>query len=102
MNKFYLKIQSLEKEYSLKLWNAMYENILDILQKEVMLIKYKERILLLRQQITFINQEIMKIIKFQQVYEECCEIFKKEKSLLFFNFAKWVKWMQGILNSITH
>ena len=30
-NKFYSKIQSMEKEYSLKLWNAAYENILETL-----------------------------------------------------------------------
>ena len=56
-----------------------------------MSIEYKERISLLRQQITFINQETMKIVKFQQAYEECYKIFKKEKSLLFSNFAKQIK-----------
>ena len=48
------------------------------------------------------NQEIMKTCKFQQAYKECYKIFKKRKSLLFFNFVKQVKWMQEILNSITH
>ena len=47
INKFYSKIWSLKKKYSLELWNAVYENILDTLQKEIMLIEYKERILLL-------------------------------------------------------
>ena len=40
--------------------------------------------------------------KFQQAYEECYEIFKERKFSLFFNFAKWIEWMQEILNSITH
>ena len=53
-----------------------------------MLIEYKERISLLRQQIILINQEIIKTVKFQQVYKEYYKIFKKRKSLLFFNFAK--------------
>ena len=48
------------------------------------------------------NQETMKACKFQQAYEECYEIFKERKSLLFSDFAKQVEWMQGILNSITH
>ena len=48
------------------------------------------------------DQETMKACKFQQAYKECYEIFKKRKSLLFFNFAKQVEWMQGILNSIMH
>ena len=48
------------------------------------------------------NQKIMKIYKFQQVYEECYEIFKERKSLLFSDFVKWVEWMWEILNSITY
>ena len=44
----------------------------------------------------------MKMCKFQQAYEECYEIFKERKFLLFFNFAKQVEWMQEILNSITY
>ena len=39
----------------------MYKNILDTLQKETILIEYKERILLLRQQITSLDQETIKI-----------------------------------------
>ena len=31
INKFYLKIQSMEKEYSSELWNTAYENILETL-----------------------------------------------------------------------
>ena len=69
----------------------MYENILDTLQKEIMLIEYKERILLLWWQIILIDQEIMKTCKFQQAYKECYEIFKKRKSLLSTNFVKWVE-----------
>ena len=53
-----------------------------------MLIEYKERISLLQQQIILINQEIIKIYKFQQAYKECYEIFKERKSLLFINFIK--------------
>ena len=34
------------------------------------------------------NQEIIKIYKFQQVYKECYEIFKERKSLLFSDFVK--------------
>ena len=48
------------------------------------------------------NQKIMKMCKFQQAYEECYEIFKERKSLLFSDFAKWIEWMWGILNLITH
>ena len=48
------------------------------------------------------NQEIMKMCKFQQVYKECYKIFKKRKSLLFFNFVKQVEWIWGILNSIMY
>ena len=48
------------------------------------------------------NQKIMKTCKFQQAYEECYEIFKERKSLLFSDFVKWVKWMWEILNLITH
>ena len=48
------------------------------------------------------DQETMKACKFQQAYEECYEIFKERKSSLFSDFAKWVEWMQGILNLITH
>ena len=66
----------------------MYENILDTLKKEIILIEYKERILLLRWQITSLNQETMKICKFQQVYKKCYKIFKKKKSLLSSNFIK--------------
>ena len=92
----------MEKEYSSELWNAAYKNILETLQKEVTSIEYEKRITLLRQQITLMNQEIMKMCKFQQAYKECYEIFKERKSLLFFNFVKQVEWMQGILNSITY
>ena len=102
INKFYLKIWSMEKEYSSELWNITYENILETLQKKVTSIEYKKRIALLWQQITLMNQKIMKTCKFQQAYEECYEIFQERKSLLFFNFAKQVKWMWGILNSITY
>ena len=102
VNKFYSEIQLMKKEYSSELWNTAYENILETLQKEATSIGYEERISLLRQQITFMNQEIMKVCKFQQAYEECYEIFKEEKSSLFFNFVKQVEWMQGILNSIMH
>ena len=42
----------------------MYKNILETLQKEIMSIEYKERILLLQQQIIFINQENIKTCKF--------------------------------------
>ena len=48
------------------------------------------------------NQEIMKICKFQQAYKECYKIFKKRKSLLFSDFVKQVEWMQEILNLIMH
>ena len=44
----------------------------------------------------------MKTCKFQQAYEECYEIFKERKFLLFSDFAKQVEWMQEILNSIMH
>ena len=33
----------------------------------------------------------MKTVKFQQVYKECYKIFKKEKSLLFSDFAKQIE-----------
>ena len=102
INKFYSKIWLIEKEYLSELWNITYKNILEILQKKVTSIEYKKRITLLRWQITLMNQKIMKTCKFQQAYEECYEIFKKRKSLLFFNFAKQIEWMQEILNSITH
>ena len=92
----------MKKEYSSELWNTVYKNILEILQKKVTSIEYEERIALLQQQITFINQEIMKICKFQQAYKEYYEIFKKRKSSLFFNFVKQVEWMWEILNSIMH
>ena len=91
VNKFYLKIQSMKKEYLPELWNAAYENILETLQEKVTSIEYKKRITLLRQQIIFMNQEIMKTCKFQQAYEECYKIFKKRKSLLFSDFAKQVE-----------
>ena len=48
------------------------------------------------------NQKIMKTCKFQQAYEECYEIFKERKSLLFSDFAKQIEWMQEILNLIMH
>ena len=48
------------------------------------------------------NQEIIKTCKFQQAYEECYEIFKKRKSLLFSDFIKQVEWMWEILNLITY
>ena len=102
VNKFYLKIQSMKKEYPPELWNTAYKNILGTLQKETTSIGYEERISLLRWQITSMDQEIMKACKFQQAYEECYEIFKKRKSLLFSNFVKQIEWMQEILNSITH
>ena len=44
----------------------------------------------------------MKTCKFQQVYEECYEIFKKRKSLLFSDFVKQIEWMWEILNLITY
>ena len=56
-----------------------------------MLIEYEERILLLKQQIILINQEIIKTVKFQQVYKECYKIFKKKKSLLFSDFVKQIE-----------
>ena len=87
-NKFYSEIQLMKKEYSSELWNITYENILETLQKEVTSIEYKKRIALLRQQITLMDQEIMKACKFQQAYKECYEIFKKRKSLLFSDFVK--------------
>ena len=92
----------MKKKYSSELWNTAYKNILEILQKKVISIEYEKRITLLRQQITSMNQKIMKTCKFQQAYEECYEIFKKRKFLLFFNFVKWVEWMQEILNLITY
>ena len=102
VNKFYSEIWSMEKEYPPELWNTAYENILETLQKEVTSIEYEKRITLLRQQITLMNQEIMKTCKFQQAYEECYEIFKERKSLLFSDFAKQIEWMWEILNSITY
>ena len=92
----------MKKEYLSELWNAAYKNILETLQKEVTSIEYEKRIALLRQQITLMNQEIMKTCKFQQVYKECYEIFKKRKFLLFSNFAKQIEWMWEILNLITN
>ena len=102
VNKFYSKIQSMKKEYLPELWNAAYENILETLQEKTKFIAYEERISLLQHQITLINQKIMKTVKFQQAYKECWQIFKKRKSLLFFNFVKQVKWMWEILNLITY
>ena len=102
VNKFYLKIWSMKKKYLSELWNITYKNILEILQKKVTSIEYEKRIALLQQQITFMNQEIMKTCKFQQAYEECYKIFKKRKSLLFFNFAKQIEWMWEILNLIMY
>ena len=92
----------MKKKYSSELWNITYKNILEILQEKVISIEYEKRIALLRWQITLIDQEIMKMCKFQQAYEECYEIFKKRKFLLFFNFMKWVEWMWGILNLIMY
>ena len=102
INKFYSEIWSMKKKYLSELWNTAYENILETLQKKVTSIEYEKRIALLQQQITFMNQKIIKTCKFQQVYEECYEIFKERKFLLFFNFAKQMKWMQEILNLITY
>ena len=102
INKFCLKIQLMKKKYLSELWNTAYENILETLQKKVTSIEYKKRIALLQQQITLINQKIMKTCKFQQAYEECYKIFKERKSLLFSDFAKQVKWMWEILNLITY
>ena len=69
------KIQLLEKEYSLELWDVTYRNILDTLYEEVILVEYKKRISLLWWQITFIDQEIIRAVKFQQAYKECWQIF---------------------------
>ena len=102
INKFYSEIWSIEKEYSSELWNAAYKNILETLQKKVTSIEYEKRIALLRQQITLMNQEIMKTCKFQQAYKECYKIFKERKFLLFSDFIKWVKWIWEILNLITY
>ena len=102
INKFYLKIWLMKKKYLSELWNTAYKNILETLQKKVTSIEYEKRIALLQQQITSMNQEIMKTCKFQQAYEEYYEIFKERKFLLFSDFAKQVKWIQEILNSITH
>ena len=102
INKFYSEIQSMKKKYLSELWNAAYENILETLQKKVTSIEYEKRIALLWWQIILMNQKIMKTCKFQQAYEECYEIFKKRKSLLFSDFVKWVKWMWEILNLITY
>ena len=38
----------MKKEYLPELWNAVYKNILDILQEKVTNIEYKKRITLLR------------------------------------------------------
>ena len=46
-NEFYSEIQSMKKEYSLKLQNAAYENILETLQEKTKFIVYEERISLL-------------------------------------------------------
>ena len=100
--KFYFKIWSMKKKYLSELWNTAYENILETLQKKVTSIEYKKRIALLWWQITSMNQKIMKTCKFQQAYEECYEIFKERKSLLFSDFAKQMKWMWEILNLITY
>ena len=102
VNKFYLKIWSMKKEYSSELWNITYKNILEILQRKATSIEYEKRIVLLWQQITFMNQKIMKTCKFQQAYKECYKIFKERKSLLFSNFVKWVEWMWEILNLIMY
>ena len=91
INKFYLKIQLIEKEYSSELWNAVYKNILETLQKKVTSIEYEKRIALLWWQIILMNQKIMKTCKFQQAYEECYEIFKERKSSLFSDFAKQIE-----------
>ena len=37
------------------------------------------------------NQEIIKIYKFQQVYKKYYKIFKERKSLLFSDFVKQIK-----------
>ena len=58
------EIQSLEKEYSSELWDAIYRNILDTLYKEVISVEYEKRILLLWWQIIFMNQEIIRAVKF--------------------------------------
>ena len=92
----------MKKEYSPELWNAAYKNILGTLQEETKFIAYEERISLLQCQITLIDQEIMKTVKFQQAYEECWQIFRDRALLHDINFTRWVEWMQGILNSITH
>ena len=42
----------------------MYKNILDILKEETMLIEYRERISLLKQQIISLNSETIKTCKF--------------------------------------
>ena len=91
INEFYSKIWSMKKKYSSELWNAAYKNILETLQKKVTSIEYEKRIALLWWQIILMNQKIMKTCKFQQAYEECYEIFKERKFLLFFNFVKWVE-----------
>ena len=101
-NKSYSEIWSMKKEYPPELWNAAYKNILETLQEKTKFIAYEERISLLQHQIILMNQEIIKICKFQQAYKECYKIFKKRKSLLSSNFVKWVEWMWEILNSITH
>ena len=102
VNEFYSEIWSMKKKYLPELWNAAYKNILETLQKKVTSIEYEKRITLLWQQITFIDQEIMKTCKFQKAYKECYEIFRKREYLLFSDFAKQVEWMWEILNSITH
>ena len=102
VNKFYSEIWSIEKEYSPELWNAAYKNILETLQEKTKFIAYEERISLLQHQIILMNQEIIKICKFQQAYKECYKIFKKRKSLLFSDFVKQIEWMWEILNLITY
>ena len=101
-NKFYSEIWSIKKEYSPELWNAVYKNILETLQEKTKFIAYEERISLLWHQITFMDQKIMKTVKFQQAYKECWQIFRDKILSHNTNFIKQVEWMWEILNSIIY
>ena len=92
---------SLYKIYSEELWRTCYENVLIMLATDSAIIKNKECIKLMWQQLMSVSQEIIKVISFYKAYRECYEIFQKKTLCIETPFMKWVNWMRNMLNIIT-
>ena len=66
------------QEYSAKLWKAAYTDVFNVLKTLSRLVSYREEILQIWWQVTFLVTKAQAVALFKKAYKKCYKIFKEQ------------------------